>query len=504
MKNIKKIVGIMLALALTLSFTVSALAEANITIVGTDKAPTAGHTYNVYQIYTGELFEDENGVETLANIKYGKNYTPGTTKVGDTVPTSELDALTDPAAFIDSITIEGAAAATLNESNNWSTKNIENLELPEGYYYVVDATVPSGDTASAYIVRVLGDVTMAPKSSGTTLEKEVGDINDSLEDAEIVWGDSADHDFGDDVPFVITVDLEANVELYETYELVINDTMSKGLVYNEDAVVKVDGKVVTNGYTIEYDTTGINGESFLTITFDDVKAIGATNSSAVTVEYTAELTEDAIIGEDGNLNEAYAEFSNNPNDTTSKGETEKDTNVVFTFKTIVNKVDGDLAPLAGAQFVLYKFVTELPEGATDYETVKDNAGVSTLGYWIPIEAVVAEEGTEFAFEGIDDGKYKLVETVTPAGYNTIAPIEFEVTASHTIEGIETLEGTTAAEITFTATTATGTLETDVVNNTGIQLPETGGIGTTIFYIAGGVLVLAAIVLLVTKKRMNNQ
>lgn len=501
MKTMKKIVGIMLALALVLSFTASALAAANITIVGTDKAPTTGHTYNVYQIYTGTLATDEDGVETLSNIKYGKNYTPGTTKVGDAVPASEIEALADPVAFVESISLEGAAVAVLSEENNWSTKNIEGLELPEGYYYVFDTA--GDDTASAYIVRVLGDITMAPKSTGTTLTKQVGDINDSLEDAEIIWGDSADHDFGDDVPFVITVDLEANVELYDAYKLIINDEMSKGLVYNNDAVVKIDGVAVTSGYTVDYAATGINGESFLTITFEDVVALGAKNSSVVTVEYTAELTEDAVIGEDGNLNEAYAEFSNNPN-TDSMGTTETDVNVVFTFQTIVNKVDGNFQPLAGAEFKLYKFFTVLPEGATDYEVVKDSAGVSTLGYWVALDAAVVSEGTEFAFKGLDDGQYKLVETTTPVGYNTIEPVEFTVTAEHTIEGISSLTGTGAVELEFTATATTGTLETDIVNNKGVQLPETGGIGTTIFYIVGGVLVLAAVVLLVTKKRMKNQ
>ena len=114
---------------------------------------------------------------------------------------------------------------------------------------------------------------------------------------------------------------------------------------------------------------------------------------------------------------------------------------------------------------------------------------------------------KFEFVGLDDGKYKLTETVTPAGYNTIAPIEFTVTAEHQVESympsVTFLSGDVpTGEITFVTDGSIGFLSTDVVNNSGTQLPETGGMGTTIFYVLGSVLVLAAVVLLVTKKRMS--
>ena len=128
----------------------------------------------------------------------------------------------------------------------------------------------------------------------------------------------------------------------------------------------------------------------------------------------------------------------------------------------------------------------------------------------------------FTFKGLDDGEYRLTETTTPQGYNTIDPISFTVTAGHidTWTGqdrtsiLTDLQGTdkntAEGQITFTATKTTnnnketfnGDLSTNVINKSGSLLPSTGGIGTTIFYIVGVVLVLGAGVLLVTKKRMN--
>ena len=115
--------------------------------------------------------------------------------------------------------------------------------------------------------------------------------------------------------------------------------------------------------------------------------------------------------------------------------------------------------------------------------------------------------TKFEFTGLDDGTYRLTETVTPAGYNTIAPIVFKVTADHQIESdsptLTKLNGDKiSGEITFTAKEDEGSLTANVVNKSGLELPETGGIGTTVFYILGGILVIGASVVLIVRRRMN--
>ncbi|MDO4871794.1 MAG: SpaA isopeptide-forming pilin-related protein, partial [Candidatus Saccharibacteria bacterium] len=160
---------------------------------------------------------------------------------------------------------------------------------------------------------------------------------------------------------------------------------------------------------------------------------------------------------------------------------------VFTYKTVVNKVDQNKQPLTGAGFTLYKKVK---------------------GEWKVVKEITAGEATKFEFTGIDDGEYKLSETTTPAGYNTIKDITFTVEATHETEAdqpkLTNLSGVAASgQITFTADKDAGSLTTQVENKKGSILPSTGSIGTTVLYVAGSVLVVAAGILLVTKKRMKN-
>jgi len=205
-----------------------------------------------------------------------------------------------------------------------------------------------------------------------------------------------------------------------------------------------------------------------------------------------------VVGQDGNPNTVLVKFDNNPNNC-GKGEpggtTPEDVNIVFTYKTVFNKVDGSNknAPLTGANFTLEKWVdgawvdvTTLGSG-DNHPTKTGDTTVST-----------------FAFSGLDDGKYRLTETETPAGFNTIEPIEFTITAEHDIQSdnpaLTALTGTDGDAFKMTVDLAAGALSKDIVNNKGAQLPSTGGIGTKIFYGVGAVLVIGAGVVLMGRKR----
>ena len=187
---------------------------------------------------------------------------------------------------------------------------------------------------------------------------------------------------------------------------------------------------------------------------------------------------------------------NNPNGS-GTGKTPDDTNIVFTYKTVVDKVDDEEQPLTGAEFTLEKFVAD-KEGTDTYNEVK--------GTWTSTAtATLDEEGTQFTFTGLDDGVYRLTETKTPDGYNTIDPIIFTVVATHDEEAdepaLKSLNGTAeTGEITFTAVVNEGSLSTTVINESGTILPETGGIGTKIFYAVGAVLMIGAAVILISRKR----
>lgn len=202
----------------------------------------------------------------------------------------------------------------------------------------------------------------------------------------------------------------------------------------------------------------------------------------------------------------HLEYSNNPNDTQGGeiGKTPDDTVIVFTYKLIVNKTKSNGDALAGADFKLEK---KNSDGTYTAVTRKTTATVDPEKNEIPVADNAGKTATRFTFTGLDDGEYKLTETTTPAGYNTIAPIEFTVTAEHTIlsdnPALTTLNGNpVSGEITLTPSTDNSSLSTNIVNQAGTELPETGGMGTTILYVIGAILVIGAGILLVTKKRMN--
>ena len=507
MKHIKKLASLLLALVMVFALATTAFAEET-TYSITINNSTAGHTYEAYQIFTGDL----SGT-TLSNIVWGSGVSEaGQTALGDAAAKAEtLKTEADAKAFAKAVAPYLTTAA--GSANTVTDGKYVISGLAAGYYLVKDqdgSLIGDNDSYTEYIIQVVGNVTATPKSDVTEVQKKVKDINDSTDTTKTDWQDSADYDIGDSIPFQLKATLANNVSSYTTYKVVFHDTLSKGLTYNNDAKVYIDG-TETNGFTVTA-TVNADGTTTLTVSCDDVKALGAGNSSVITVEYTAKLNENAVLGSAGNPNEVYLEYSNNPNKSekgnNETGETPKDVVIVFTYKTIINKVDSENAPLTGAAFKLEKLIKGKDGAADTWTTVK--------------EFTVDETTTSFTFSGLDDGQYKLTETKTPAGYNTIDPIYFVIEATHDVTADSPTLKTLNAYLTDangnkqtemkdgesvnidlgTVDLTAGSITTTVVNKSGSELPSTGGIGTTIFYVLGGVLVLAAVVLLVTKKRMS--
>ncbi len=531
MKRIKRIASLLLAMVMVLGMTLTVFATEGeeVTPPGeiTESAETykitinntvAGHTYEAYQIFAGTLYEDETGRKTLSNIVWGIGITDdGKTELGDAAAKAKELETADAAAvaaFAQTVgeylaTTSGSATVEADEEN----VAYEITDLAPGYYLIKDQdnSLTGNDSYTTFILEVVGDAEATPKNSGTPEpDKSVKDKNDT-EGETTDWQDSADYDIGDEIEFELKATLPGTVTAYDKYKLVFHDTLSAGLDYVADsAVVKLNGTEINSGYKVEYAETP---EKKLTITFEDAKAAGATNSSVITVEYRAVLNENAVIGAAGNKNELTLEYSNNPNNTGEgepTGTTPPVVAVVFTFETVVNKVqpgdtEGTTKPLAGAEFTLQKFVK----------------GEDGNGTWVDCVTadITGDEKNIFSFKGLDDGWYRLTESVVPNGFNKIDDIYFKVSAVHDETAAS---GSTAAlksltvvatdkdgkELTgenkteFTVTLNNGNITTDVLNQKGSVLPSTGGIGTTIFYIVGGILVVGAGVLLVTKKRMS--
>lgn len=499
MKKVKRMLALLAAFALVLAMAVPAFAgEAN---QYTISVPTgSNHTYEVYQIFTGDYSRDGK----LSNIKWGKNSKNrgDNVNIGDKVSEDVLNQLAVVASKSDEEKLAVIEQyANLSENGMATVSESKSIQVAAGYYLFKDTT--TGISGNTYIAEVVGNVSIKAKNSNVPgFEKKLKDTNDT-EGTTTDWQDVADHDIGDTIPFKLegTVPADYDAE-YTSYYFAFHDEEEAGLTFNSDSVkVYVDGTEIKNDFEVKTTTTTTttfaDGCSF-EVVFSNLKDIEAVHAgSTIRVEYTSTLNANAVIGGDGNLNKAQLEYSNNPRDTSSKDKTVWDNVVVFTYQVVVNKYAnsvGENNKLGGAEFTLTK---KLKDGKT-----KD------------IAVVKSPDGKQFTFKGLDDGEYTLTETKTPEGYNTIDPITFTVAATHVTEWngegvrsnlITAFTGNAASgEITFTSDKGTGALTTNVINKSGTVLPSTGGMGTTVFYVVGGGLMAVAVVLLVTKKRMENK
>lgn len=490
MKKMKKIAGLLLALVMMLAMAAIAFADGTTSTTYNIMAPATSHTYEIYQIFTGEYSDGK-----LNDVKWGAN---GTTKSGvvDSSILQEIQAAKGETEILAAV----KKYVDLTSGPVGTVTNGSSYAVVPGYYLIKDKdnSVSGQDAYTLYLVQVVNaDVTIAPKTGIPTIQKKVKDTNDSVANSTTGWQDSADYDIGDTIPYQLTATM-GDLSHFAHYYVEFVDTMTN-LTYSSITSVKVgDTTLNADQYSVSWDAA----TKTLNVTILDVKAHGATTDTKVVVEYTATLDSTAVLGSTGNPNEVYLKFTNNPNNTgdgtskpTETGETPKDKNIVFTYKVTANKVTSDNQPLAGAAFELFKKNVTTGE----YESLgvvgarKDEENN---------KYIVDENTTSFSWTGIDDGDYKIVEVVTPIGYNKIDDIEFTVTATHDDTADNPALKTLTGGDLFTGEVSTGTLSANIVNRTGTELPSTGGIGTTIFYVVGGLLMLVAAVLLITKKKVS--
>lgn len=490
--------ALLAAFALVLAMAVPAFADgANLYTISVPAG--SNHTYQVYQIFTGDY---SNG--KLSNVKWGKNSNSrgDGVNVGTKVAQSVLDELaavnTTAATDADKLRVI-EKYADLSENGMDTVSESKPIQVAAGYYLFKDTT--TGISGNTYIAEVVGNVSIKAKNSNVPgFEKKLKDKNDTTDNDFGDWQDVADHDIGDEIPFKLEGTVPDDYVEYDSYYFAFHDEEEAGLTFNPESVkVYVNNTEIKTGFELKTKTkTTITDDCSFEVVFSNLKDIAAVQAgSTIRVEYTATLNENAVIGGNGNLNKAQLEYSNKPSVTDSRGKTVWDNVVVFTYQVVVNKYAnsvGENNKLKGAEFTLTK---KLKDGTT-----KD------------ITVAKSQDGVRFTFKGLDDGEYTLTEIVTPEGYNTIDPITFTVTATHGTEWdgkgvrgdlITAFTGNAASgDITFTPDKGTGALTTNVINKSGTTLPSTGGMGTTVFYVVGGGLMAVAVVLLVTKKRMENK
>jgi len=472
---------------------------------------TASHTYAAYQVFAGKYDSTNNN---LSNVTWGSGVDGAglltALKEDKTVGTKFTNCTTaaEVAKAMEGITNDSTDAKAIAEviSAHLSETAAATGKSPltvtgDGYYFVKDTdTTDTGNTAKTrYILQVVKDVEVTAKSSVPTVEKKVKEKNDTT-GQQTGWQDAADYDIGDEIPYQITGTLPSTFADYKTYKTyTFTDTLSNGLDITEDQLKAITVKVGETNVTSHFDIA--YSDHKLTVSLkenEDLKTWtdpALTADSKIVVNYSATLTTDAVIGSEGNPNTVNLTYSNNPNagGEGDHGKTPDDKVIVFTYEIEAKKVGEDgTTPLEGAGFTLYK------KGAD--------------GNYKAVGSEIKDVNT-FEFKGTDAGEYKLVETTVPAGYNKAEDITFTVTATYDTTSADpklTSLTVTPEDAHFTVTTTTSTdgksittngiATTTVTNKKGSTLPSTGGIGTTIFYILGAVLVIGAGIVLVVRRK----
>ena len=525
------------------SFSASAVGTGKITI--TDDSGATSSTMAAFQIFTAQVSGDG---ESVVVTGWGDGIALNT--LSDAIAASGLSSDFTGVNFENT---EASAQKVADIVSGYSGENASKAEtfaklaaqsrkgsgtaavgnviegLNTGYYIVVDTEAASKGNYTSFTLGMLTVVTgenatATVKRDFPSFDKQIGDINDTTDAANTyTFNEAADHDMGDAVPFKLIASVPSNIAKYDTYKMIFHDDLQADVfTFNQDSVKvtyyasssDTTGTDVTKAFTTALSTaedkskfeSHTDGTEDFTVTCNNIKGIDSitlTSGGHFEIQYTATLTKKANMGAKGNWNGAYLEYSNNPNvsgegDTDNTGKSPTDYCVAFTYQTVIDKIDGiTKAPLAGAEFTLEK---KMEDGSKK-----------------KIDVVTAVEGTRFMFNGLDDGTYVLTESKVPDKYNGIEPITFTISATEDqTDGSEALTSLTAdggARATFTSgkvyllndtTEATGSdngsVKTTIENLKGSTLPSTGGIGTTMFYVGGGVLVAGAGVRLITKKR----
>lgn len=484
MKRMKKIASLLLALVMVLTMTTTAFAAQEGTLTGgtiTIKNAVEGQKYNAYQIlYLESYNKDTKAYSYKANsawkswLKEQKTYVSFnsdgyvTWKEGADAAAFAKAAL----AYAKQQSFEADATVTATKgADETVTASMNELKLG---YYLVDSTL--GTLCSLDTTNPSAEI--EEKNAQPTIVKKV------QEDSTSEWGDSNSAQIGQTVEFKTTINAKKGAQNY-----VLHDKMDKGLTLNANSItVKVGETELTKDtdYTVVFDTT--DGCTF-EIKFVQTYLDKITEDTTIVVTYSAVLNKDAKISEDPNNNKTKLDYGD-------ESETEWDETKTYTFKFDIIKTDSNKKLLSGAKFELYDAAT----GGNKIALVKESEGVYRVATPDEKEAegftsAVIEAG-KVTVKGLDSDlktTYWLEEIEAPAGYNKLnARVEVKMTEGKNLE--TTMTGDTWAE-------ENGGVQ--ITNQSGTELPSTGGIGTTIFYVIGAILVIGSAVLLITKKRMSN-
>lgn len=544
MRHMKKYASILLALVMALALAVPALAAGN---SGTNKEPNntgkitidnaiVGQTYTIYKIFDLESYS--NVTETTGNYSYKiteawKGFFPATAEGVEATLGSKYVTVDPATGYVTGTVANIDAAAFAKAALTWAKDNsISNAGKQENItkatddgitdknitkitfgnlalgYYLVDSSAGalcSLDTTDS-------EVTIHEKNTVPTLDKQVQEGT--------TWGETNDAGIGDTVNFQVTIHAKAGAENY-----VLHDKMTAGLTFGSVTGItysKGTGDTATTGnltensdYTVTNTDLG-DGCTFEVTFTQSWLDTNVTADTDIVVSYTATVNENAKIATNENTNEAQLKYGDG-----TATEWKKTTTYVWEFDILkfYKDTNNEETPLAGAKFTLSESVNG---EAIKFVSAGNTADTPAIPIYRVAKTGEASTVTEietgstgrFNLVGLDAGTYYLTETVAPIGYNKLAgPVQIKIDGTAdareaTTENPAVVAGTvstvTKNDNNEDVTTAATDKLVKVENKTGTELPETGGMGTKIFYAVGSVMALGAVVLLVTKRRMGSK
>lgn len=480
MKKTAKIVAVLLTLAMVLTFSITAIAatvtneiaasadDASITVtLPANQGEVANNTYKIYKVFdasvdptTGAITYQTSAAtlpagfvrDAQGNVTYDNANGNGTDLTAD-----------DIAAIAAWVTNNGQLVATVETTADDTSFTVE--DLPYGYYYIttttgtlvtVDSTNPNAEVED--------------KNDVPPVSKEITKSNGGTVDVD-AEGKNAMAQVGTTVDFEATITKKAGAQNY-----VFHDTMTSGLTYNNDIVVSIDGTPVE---AAGHYTVGATGTDTITVTFYDNYIKSLADDTVITFTYSATVNDAALVSDTEN-NTCYLSYGHE----TAENHTPEEKVEVYDATILVNKFYKDDSdqnqPLAGAGFVLKNSegkYYKLDNGAVTWVD-----SINDATEYLTDDTGALADGAKFT--GLASGTYALEEKTVPAGYNKADDTPITITANDY----------TTPNLVQTA---------DVENESGTVLPSTGGIGTTIFYVVGSVLVLGAAVVLIVRRRTRN-
>lgn len=489
MKTFKKLIMGLLVAVMVLGMGITAFAaEGTITI----KDAKGGQEYHAYRVFDYEAADENDagagGIYKLNPAFQGfENYVFSYKDQDGNDVTADMkdyfsigdNGIIDPFGLVDGddAAVFGKAAVAYAKANGISadaSASVEEdgnvtIEVSAFGYYVLDSSLGSAVAVNT----TTPNAELSEKNDIPNLDKKVtGATNQALVYSDLT---GANHQIGDKADFEVTAELKTG-----GFDYVIHDFVTDGLTLDEITADNITFEPENPGltYTINNDWTNKDGKKGFEITFKGEP----THDATVTVRYQAEINTDAVISSEANINEAYLTYGKD-------GETTHIPTEHKTYPVAIRKIaKGTDKLLKDAKFEIYR---EFDKSLVKLTKVSDTE------YKVDPNGTVTEfttvEADNILITGFAPENYVLVETQAPKGYNLL-------------EGKVTVGGTTyehAQEMVVTKNSTVEAVQVEKVEDgTGLTLPSTGGIGTTIFYIVGGILIVAGIAYFIVRRKAD--